>query len=198
MKADTPEGSPAADMPKPAVPERPENEDDWVEFGQDTRSFADQMQAAPDADAGREIITKFQAAMRALDLEAGLEPMVGQITENYFRGFSTLTPKERFQWVRRLERTEVVGARDLMVDGERMTRAFQALVAKEHANYDKPAVTPATVPSAPVAPVISIDSRAARHRPTANTVSPDERLARRQAAAKKAWETMRARRVAQG
>lgn len=65
-------------------------------------SYTERMRKATNADAGREIIAEHEAAVHDLEVELGLKPTVGALGGGFgFRGFSTLSPRERQQMVKR-------------------------------------------------------------------------------------------------
>lgn len=99
------------------------------------RDFLAEMTAAADANAGREVIWAHEAEIEALMRRAGCEPACGRIGPNYFRGFSTLTAKERSAAVKavRAAAGEGPGSRlqVLMDQGVAMGPVFERLHAEE-------------------------------------------------------------------
>ncbi len=112
-------------------------------------SFADRMRAAPDANAGRELIAEHAKAVNALQVSMGMVPTVGQISQHHIVGFSVVSARE---WRGVLARARVVDTSQaaeleaLVKDGTEMHgEPWNLLLSREHV-HDEPAVTPKPAP----------------------------------------------------
>ena len=123
-------------------------------------SFTERMKKAVDADAGRELIAEHTVAINELERELGLSPTVGHGGGGYsYRGFSTLTPRERSTLVKRavaVDKERGAKLKALIEDGVSLEVPWKALYSREKAvprerERDRAVTKPAQTQSAKAA-----------------------------------------------
>lgn len=102
----------------------------------DAVSFTERMRQAPDADAGRKLITDHAAAINSLERSLGFTPSCGQIHENWYRAFACVKPQEWTADFQRMSEISPFKASELyrlIEDGKSMDEPWKALYRREMA-----------------------------------------------------------------
>jgi len=98
-------------------------------------SWAERMRRAKTGDEGRVLIRQHEAAIATLEQSLGLQPTVGNSGSGFgYRGFSTLTPKDRSAMVknaRGIDRASGDRLHALIVDGLAMDEPWKQLHNRE-------------------------------------------------------------------
>jgi hypothetical protein len=153
--------------------------------------FTNRMQAAADANEGRTLIREHEAVIHDLETGLGLEPTVGENGGGFgYRGFSTVSASE---WKAAIKRVKDLDAFDgrrldaLIADGQAMRAPWERLSKIElGTSAEEHGVKPAR------AQYDRVSGKYAKPKPEPKPAGTVDRGA----AARKAWETIRAKRAA--
>lgn len=112
----------------------------------ESQSYTDHMAQAPDASAGRGIISEHDTAIGELEKSVGLQPTVGRGGGgSAWRGFSTVKPSEwqrRIAVIKKINPEAATRLKALIADGRSMVEPWQKLLQQEGAARTRPPSEP--------------------------------------------------------
>jgi DNA polymerase-3 subunit beta len=118
------------------------------------RNYATLMSRARNSDEGRQIHREHELLLNSLDRSIGIAPICGPSGSGYsYRGFSTVSPKERRQWVKAAKAINPSIAAEIAAyiqQGADMDASWQSLLAAERGGVKTPKAKAAPAPTMPV------------------------------------------------